>query len=385
MVFSLLQGKPAAAKAKPPAELVRATSEAVAQCEQAKASGSDQPEKASEEVSRNLSSMKIMLYGEPDQRPNPEVATELAREVWKGDLLRRLLTNLPLLDFECRKDVSQVFSNLLRRQQHGEHTTVVWLEQNRDVLFALLRGYETPQLALNYGIMLRECMRHERLASLLLPSQDNDEFYLLFTHVESAFFDVASDAFASLKDLLTKHKPIVAAFLAANYETFFLHYHKLVRSDNYVTKRQSLKLLGELLLDRTNFAIMTRYIASADNLKMVMILLRDRSSSIQFEAFHVFKIFVANPHKEGRVRDVLLRNQAKLLEFMSTFQSERADEQFVEEKNFLVTEISKLQPADAQPQAPSGADADAQGAVGVATDADARAAPSQQLGADPGR
>ena len=52
-------------------------------------------------------------------------------------------------------------------------------------------------------------------------------------------------------------------------------------SDNYVTKRQSLKLLGELLLDRTNFAIMTRYIACVDNLKMVMVLLRDRSSSIQ--------------------------------------------------------------------------------------------------------
>jgi len=48
-----------------------------------------------------------------------------------------------------------------------------------------------------------------------------------------------------------------------------------------VTKRQSLKLLGELLLDRTNFAIMTRYIACVDNLKMVMVLLRDRSSSIQ--------------------------------------------------------------------------------------------------------
>ena len=48
-----------------------------------------------------------------------------------------------------------------------------------------------------------------------------------------------------------------------------------------MTKRQSLKLLGELLLDRTNFAIMTRYIACVDNLKMVMVLLRDRSSSIQ--------------------------------------------------------------------------------------------------------
>ena len=148
-------------KVKPPPELVRTTREAIMQLEQS-SSGSEPPAKVSEELSRNLSSMKLLLYGEPDQRPNPEAASELAREVWKSDVLRLLLTHLPLLDFECRKDVSQVFSNLLRRQQHGEHETVKWLEENRDVLFILLRGYETPQLALNYGMMLRECARHER-------------------------------------------------------------------------------------------------------------------------------------------------------------------------------------------------------------------------------
>lgn len=35
---------------------------------------------------------------------------------------------------------------------------------------------------------------------------------------------------------------------------------------------------------------MTRYIASEDNLKMMMNLLKDRSKNIQFEAFHVFKV-----------------------------------------------------------------------------------------------
>ena len=214
-------------KVKPPPELVRTTREAMLQLEQS-SSGSEPPAKASEEVSRNLSSMKLLLYGEPEQRPNPEAASELAREVWKSDVLRLLLTHLPLLDFECRKDVSQVFSNLLRRQQHGEHETVKWLEENRDVLFILLRGYETPQLALNYGIMLRECARHERLAALLLPTAEEQQFYALFTYIESPYFDVASDAFASLKDLLTKHKPVVAAFLAQHYEPFFQHYHKLV-------------------------------------------------------------------------------------------------------------------------------------------------------------
>ncbi len=78
-----------------------------------------------------------------------------------------------------------------------------------------------------------------------------------------------------------------------------------------------------------------------------------RPRPCRFEAFHVFKIFVANPHKEGRVRNVLLRNQPKLLEFMASFQSERADEQFVEEKEFLINEIANLQPAPSEPAAAS--------------------------------
>lgn len=52
------------------------------------------------------------------------------------------------------------------------------------------------------------------------------------------------------------------------------------------------QLLGELLLDRHNFQTMTRYISSPDNLKLMMIMLREKSRNIQFEAFHVFKVLV---------------------------------------------------------------------------------------------
>jgi len=75
-----------------------------------------------------------------------------------------------------------------------------------------------------------------------------------------------------------------------NLAQFFTMYTTLILSSNYVTKRQSLKLLGEILLDRANYSIMTRYIASEDNLKMMMNFLRDKSRNIQFEAFHVFKV-----------------------------------------------------------------------------------------------
>ena len=58
------------------------------------------------------------------------------------------------------------------------------------------------------------------------------------------------------------------------------------------------QLLGEILLDRKNYTIMTAYISEPDNLKLVMNLLRDKSKNIQFEAFHVFKVRVV--HVKGK-------------------------------------------------------------------------------------
>ena len=52
------------------------------------------------------------------------------------------------------------------------------------------------------------------------------------------------------------------------------------------------QLLGELLLDRHNFTIMTRYVSQPENLKTMMNMLRENSRNIQFEAFHVFKVIL---------------------------------------------------------------------------------------------
>ena len=44
--------------------------------------------------------------------------------------------------------------------------------------------------------MLRECVRYEALAKILLHS---DQFYDFFKYVEVSTFDIASDAFATFK------------------------------------------------------------------------------------------------------------------------------------------------------------------------------------------
>lgn len=168
--------------------------------------------------------------------------------------------------------------------------------------------------------MLRECVRHVSIATLVLNSES---FYLFFDYVELPNFDIASDAFATFKDILTIHKKEVAEFFEQNYDQFFEKYTALLHSENYVTKRQSLKLLGELLLDKANFNIMTKYISHASNLKLMMNLLRDKSKSIQFEAFHVFKVFVANPNKPESISEILIKNKDKLLKFLSKFHNDR--------------------------------------------------------------
>ncbi|KAG1465491.1 hypothetical protein G6F56_004876 [Rhizopus delemar] len=90
---------------------------------------------------------------------------------------------------------------------------------------------------------------------------------------------------------------------------------------------------------------MARYISNANHLKLMMNLLRDRSRNIQFEAFHVFKVFVANPQKTSQIVDILLKNQDKLVQFLENFHNDRReDEQFSDEKAFLIRQIQELQP-----------------------------------------
>lgn len=76
-----------------------------------------------------------------------------------------------------------------------------------------------------------------------------------------------------------------------NFDVFFSHYNNvLVQSSSYVTKRQSIKLLGELLLDRANYNVMTEYVDKGVHLKLCMNLLRDDRKMVQYEGFHVFKV-----------------------------------------------------------------------------------------------
>ncbi|KAF8625340.1 hypothetical protein AX17_006882 [Amanita inopinata Kibby_2008] len=323
-------------KARTPPELVRGIRDAIPKLETS-APGSEGRRKASDEISKNLQSIKSLLYGEVE--PQPELVAQLAQETYNTDLLLQLVVHISLFEFEARKDVVQIFNNLLRRQIGSRSPTVEYLAAKHEIIFATLRGYENEDIALNTGMILKEMLRHEQLCKILLYS---DEFYKFPHYIETTTFGISCDAFANLKETLTRHKPMVAEYLDKNYDRFFASFTTLILSNNYVTKRQSLKLLGEILLDRANFNVMTRYIANEANLKMMMNLLRDKSKNIQFEAFHVFKVFVANPKKPLQIETILRRNKEKLLIFLKSFHNDKDDEQFNDEKQFLIGQIQTI-------------------------------------------
>lgn len=335
-------------KSKPrtPVDLVRQTREFLIYAEHS--SDSDPRESKREEkmveLSKLIRDLKHVLYGNSEAEPVAEACTQLTQEFFRENTLRLLISCLPKFSLETRKDATQVVANLQRQQVQSRLIACDYLEANIDLMDILVAGYDNADMALHYGSMLRECIRHQSVAKYVLESEHMKRF---FEYIQFPNFDIAADAAATFKELLTRHKSTVAEFLSKNYDWFFAEYNsKLLESANYITRRQAVKLLGDILLDRSNSAVMTRYVSSRDNLRILMNLLRETSKSIQIEAFHVFKLFAANQNKPPDIVGILVANKSKLLRLFADFKADKEDEQFEADKAQVVKEIAALEPKD---------------------------------------
>jgi len=335
-----------------------------------KLDGPGGPAKA-EELAKVLAQMKLVLQGTGEAESSPEQVYQLVQGLIEEDLLFLLAQNLARLPFESRKDTQVIFSYVFRFRlpavsPKSDPVALSYVVNNRpQVLLELCRGYDSKESATPAGTVLREVLKNEAVAAIILyddgeepgssskgvvaidrerPQSGNGVFWRFFDWIDKSSFEVAADAFTTFRELLTKHKELVPRYLSINFDLFFEKYnHTLVQSSSYVTKRQSIKLLGELLLDRSNYNVMTAYVDRGEHLKIIMNLLRDDRKMVQYEGFHVFKVFVANPHKSVAVQKILLMNRDKLLNFLSHFLEDRTDdEQFIDEREFLIKQIRNM-------------------------------------------
>ncbi|KAF1809062.1 conidiophore development protein hymA [Eremomyces bilateralis CBS 781.70] len=357
-------------KQKPTMELVRTTKELIQKLIGEEKAGS----KVEEEVARNISQMKLILQGTQEIEVSPDQVQQLVSLLISEDLLLLLANHIHRVPFETRKDTQMIFSHTFRFKPPGseasEPQALHHVISNRpEVIIALCNGYERRESAMPCGGVLREALRYDAIAALILyderdqnrpqglrsvdpslPSSGNGVFWKFFDWIDKGAFEVSADAFNTFRDILTRHKSLVAQYLTVNFDTFFPRYNRiLIQSESYVTKRQSIKLLGELLLDRANYNVMTKYVDSGDHLKICMKLLLDERRMINYEGFHVFKVFVANPNKSYEVQRMLINNRDRLLRFLPSFLDDRTDDdQFNDEKSFLIRQIELL-PTTAPP------------------------------------
>lgn len=259
----------------------------------------------------------------------PDDAVEVLEQLIAADLPVQLLAQLPHLEFETRKEVMNVCCAFLWPgiPHQIDRKFVEYLRDHSCVFQVLIEGYACEEAALHYGVVLRSCARHRELVEAFLRSK---QIYELVKFARHPSIDISSDAFYTLREMFLEHKDISAAWLEENFHEFFKLYNSLLISGEYVAERQAQKLLAEILLDKHFRRVMLSYVSNERNLQITMNLLKDHSKSIQVEAFHVFKIFVANPQKPPWIQQILYKNREKLCILLSSLPHMRPEDKKLE-------------------------------------------------------
>mmetsp|Transcript_4526 Transcript_4526/g.10681 ORF Transcript_4526/g.10681 Transcript_4526/m.10681 type:complete len:403 (+) Transcript_4526:146-1354(+) len=313
----------------------------------------------SEEVHDSLQAVVRQLQNvKEDAGSSVSEAREAILHLLATDVQAKLVVCLDALNFEARKDTMRLFGAVLRLGPLvGANAEVIeYVQTHPRIAQLLLEGSGRPEVFCHCAQMLRCCTRFPQLVAFLY---DQNAMSRLIDLARHQTFDISTEAFCSLRELLLAHKDVSAAHLQAHFEECFELYNSLLQADDYVVQRQALRLLGQVLLDRSFMQVMVAYVGNERFMQIHMNLLRDKSKAIQLEAFHVFKIFVANPNKPPRVQHILYRNKERLVKVLETVAAKRqSDKSLAQDLGAVVGIIQALEapsplragPTEAQPE-----------------------------------
>eukprot|EP00013_Stygamoeba_regulata_P025157 CAMPEP_0177647390 /NCGR_PEP_ID=MMETSP0447-20121125/10272_1 /TAXON_ID=0 /ORGANISM="Stygamoeba regulata, Strain BSH-02190019" /LENGTH=418 /DNA_ID=CAMNT_0019149967 /DNA_START=1246 /DNA_END=2502 /DNA_ORIENTATION=+ len=338
--------------------------------------------RAIERLTKLLLKIRICLYGDASSVPTPEDVAAGGEELVSiiPSLVPLLVHDLESLEFEARKDAVLVFTYLAHYQlsEDGNCPLVQYVvSENPALLTHLFAEFAREGVHVHVYEMIKSLVASQQVTALLLDPAHQELFLQLFTYQTHPDFTVCTDAFDIFKDLLTRHGALACTFMSAQQVPLFERYNEtLLRSENFVTRKQALELLGQLLVEQRNVEVRMAYINSRQNLYLIMQLLAEGSPAVQHSTYNIFKLFIANPSKTASIERVLFLNKEKIMKYIRNFETERdEDPTFMREKEFL---LSKM---EAVPDRPASSASLLTGATGAAAAAAVAAAAAKATSA----
>jgi len=150
-------------------------------------------------------------------------------------------------------------------------------------------------------------------------------------------------SFDYLRYLLEYNKTYFSSLLQVCPQQFFQLFLRLIRSDDPNLVARSTKLLGQLLLDERNVHVSKMFVGDVENLQTIVTLLHSQNKQINVEAFHIFKIFAANPNKTIGVNKYLSSHAAEIkYQVDCVIVNREQDKATIAEKRLILRVLSTL-------------------------------------------
>jgi len=296
-------------------------------------------ERAPLKLTSDISNIHIILYGDVDNdRTNVGDATKTVQRIINKDLIIKLIENLKYLEFDAKKQTSDILNYIIRRCQQNKFYQHIKSKTNsmngyNPIINALLTDYDH-----NKSNILYEMVRRKELTKMLLfdvklyASQKSDCNYtststskssstpiprayptspistssslsinsssdasfnsLLSTSTvvteydlvekliilsQDPCFNIASNAYRTLHQLLIfGHPSIVTKYLSLNHEKLTKNINKLIKneSNGFFVQKQYLLLLRDILTNKGNYDVMIKYVSNKDNLAIIMTMMK---------------------------------------------------------------------------------------------------------------
>lgn len=139
------------------------------------------------------------------------------------DLVYELARGIRLLPFQARKDTQTVFSQILRFKTEDNEALpplISYIVHHRpEVIIELCRGYAFNHCALQCGAILREALKFDIMAAIILydqsiegepavritevdpdlPQDGHGVFWKFFGWIDKGSFEVSADVFATFR------------------------------------------------------------------------------------------------------------------------------------------------------------------------------------------